>query len=64
MKTETIEIRKLIASDGMTLPNGEAYGKEVYLGKEDSPENWHEITDEEAERLQREKEEESISENR
>ena len=59
MKTETIEIRKLIASEGMTLTNGEAYGKEVYLGKEDSPDNWHEITDEEAERLQREKEEET-----
>lgn len=59
MKTETIEIRKLIASDGMTLTNGEAYGREVYLGKEDSPENWHEIPDEEAERLQREKEEET-----
>lgn len=59
MKTETIEIRKLIASEGMTLTNGEAYGKEVYLGKEDSPENWHEIPDEEAERLQREKEEET-----
>ena len=59
MKTETIEIRKLIASEGMTLTNGEAYDKEVYLGKEDSPDNWHEIPDEEAERLQREKEEET-----
>lgn len=40
----TIEIKKLTASDGMILTNGEAYGKEIYLGKNDSAENWHEIT--------------------
>lgn len=43
----TIELRKLIASDGMILTNGEAYGKEIYLGCNDKVENWHEITDEE-----------------
>ena len=43
----TITIRKLTATDGMVLTNGEAYGKEIYLGVNDSPENWHEITDEE-----------------
>lgn len=47
-----IEIRKLTADEGMTLTNGEAFGKEVYLGKNDSAENWHEITDAEAEELQ------------
>lgn len=52
MKLETIELRKLTASEGMTLTNGEAFGKEVYLGCNDKPENWHEITDEEAEKLQ------------
>lgn len=40
-----IEITKLTASEGHVLTNGEAYGKEVYLGKNDKPENWHEITD-------------------
>ena len=46
--TETeIKITKLTASQGHTLTNGEVYGKEIYLGKFDSPENWHEITDEE-----------------
>ena len=50
----TIEIKKLIASDGMTLTNGEAFSKEVYLGKNDSVDNWHEITDAEAERIQAE----------
>lgn len=49
-----IEIRKLTASEGMTLTNGEAFGKEIYLGKNDSAENWTEITDAEAEELQKE----------
>ena len=52
MKLETIELRKLIASEGMTLTNGEAYGKEIYLGCNDKPENWYEITEEEAEQIQ------------
>ena len=47
MILSTIELRKLEASDGMTLTDGEAYGKEIYLGKNDSPDNWYEITDEE-----------------
>ena len=33
----------------MVLTNGEAFGKVVYLGKNDSPENWQEITQAEAE---------------
>ena len=54
MITTTIEIRKLTAAEGMTLTNGEAYGKEIYLGCNDSAENWREIPDSEAERLQAE----------
>ncbi len=49
-----IELRKLTAAEGMTLTNGEAYGKEIYLGVNDKAENWYEITDEEAEKLQAE----------
>lgn len=41
----TIELRKLTAADGYVLTNGKAHGKEIYLGKNDSAENWHEITD-------------------
>ena len=52
MTTTTIEIIKLTAGEGMTLTNGEAFGKEIYLGCNDSPDNWYEITDEEAEVLQ------------
>ena len=54
MTQETIQLRKLTAAEGMTLYNGNAFGKEVYLGKNDSPENWWEITDAEAQRLQEE----------
>ncbi|MBQ0088990.1 MAG: hypothetical protein KBT27_06630 [Prevotellaceae bacterium] len=46
MTTETIEMRKLIASDGCVLTNGESYSKTVILGKFDSPENWKEIPEE------------------
>ena len=42
----------LKADEGMTLTNGEAFGKVVYLGINDSAENWHEITDEDAEEMQ------------
>lgn len=52
MTTETITITKLKADEGMTLTNGEAFGKEFYLGKGDMAENWHEITDAEYERIQ------------
>lgn len=49
---ETMSITKLTAADGMVLTNDEAYGKEIFLGKYDSPENWHEITDAEYEEIQ------------
>lgn len=53
MTKETVEITKLTASEGMTLTNGEAFGKTIFLGVNDNPENWHEITDAEAEELQK-----------
>ena len=40
------------ADEGMMLTDGNAFGTTVYLGKYDSIDNWHEITEEEAERLQ------------
>ena len=45
MTETTITLRKLAASAGHILTNGDVYGKEVYLGVNDSAENWHEITD-------------------
>lgn len=47
MKITSIELRKLTPTDGMILTNGETFSKEVYLGENDSPDNWHEITEEE-----------------
>lgn len=41
------ELRKIPANTGKVLTNGEVYSKEIYLGVNDSPENWWEITDEE-----------------
>lgn len=52
MTKTTIELVKLTASEGMTLTNGQAFSKELYLGCTDSPDNWWEITDEEAAKLQ------------
>ena len=60
MTQETIELRKLIASEGFVLTNGQAYGKTVYLGKNDRPENWREITEEEYSVIMAELEEEVL----
>jgi hypothetical protein len=45
MTETTITLRKLTASAGHILTDGDVYGKEVYLGVHDFAENWHEITD-------------------
>ena len=47
MITETITRIKLTASEGMTLTDGETYGKEIYLANTEKAENWYEITEEE-----------------
>lgn len=47
----------LKADEGMTLTNGEAFGKTIYLGINDDKGNWREITDIEAEELQKVEEE-------
>ena len=44
MKIETITQTVLRASEGHKLTNGTAYGESVVLGVGDSPDNWHEIT--------------------
>ena len=48
----TVELIKLTPSEGMVLTNGESYAeKVVYLGCNDSPDNWSEITVEEYEKI-------------
>lgn len=56
MEKTTIELTKLTASNGMMLTNGETYSKEVYLGIHDSADNWHEITEEEYNKIEQETE--------
>lgn len=52
MEKSMIEIVKLTASEGMMLTNGEVFSKEVYLGCKDSPENWWEITESQAQEME------------
>ena len=52
MKTETIKITHLHAAEGKRLTDGKTYAIDVYLAPGDSPENWHEIDEAEAARLQ------------
>lgn len=57
MKHDTVIINKIIADEGMWLTNGKGvYSKEVYLGKNDSAENWHEITEKEYQEALKEQE--------
>ena len=46
MRTNPIEIIVLEPEEGYTLTNGETYSKRVYLGRNDSPDNWWAIPDE------------------
>lgn len=39
----------LTAGPGMVFTNGCDYGKRIYLGSTDKPDNWHEIPEEEKE---------------
>ena len=64
MTTTTIELIKLTASEGTILTNGEAYGKEVYLGKNDSADNWHEISLKEYEEIIKANDDENLAEGR
>ncbi len=58
MKKQIIELTKVTATEGMWLTNGETHSKEIYLGCNDSIDNWHEITDAEYEEILKKQEEE------
>lgn len=53
MTKETVKMMKLTAAAGMTLTNGETFGKTIFLGVNDRADNWQEITDAEAEALRK-----------
>jgi hypothetical protein len=44
-----IENNILRADEGQLLTNGQTFGKIVYLGKNDSADNWHEVPEAEYE---------------
>jgi hypothetical protein len=53
MTKTKIELIKLEASEGMALTNGEVISfSEVYLGANDNPDNWHEISVDEAKAIE------------
>lgn len=52
----------LTAKEGYVYTNGETFSTVIRLGKNDSSDNWHEITEAEAERLQSEETEPSDNE--
>ena len=54
MKKETIKQIILTADEGMYLTNGETYGKTVVLPESANVDDWHEITEEEYEKIQKE----------
>lgn len=48
MRIETYTLTQLIADEGKTLTNGKRYAKEVYLGDNDSVDNWQEVDESQA----------------
>lgn len=47
MQTETITRKKLTASKGMYLTDGEVYGKEIFLSVGADTTRWREVTEDE-----------------
>ncbi len=62
MEIKTIKIIEIKANKGMVLTDGETYssvGGSIYLGVNDSPDNWREITEAEYNEIQKKNEEEA-----
>lgn len=64
METVKFEMIKLVASEGKFLANkdNDFYCREVYLGKGQTAENWHEISAEEAKAIDAAKEAKRLAE--
>ena len=45
MQTQQITVNKLIADEGKVLTDGTIYGREIFLGKGRSADEFHEITE-------------------
>ena len=59
MQTETINTTVLIADEGKILTDGEVYGRTIYLAKNRSADEFHEITEAEYEEVQKQNEAEA-----
>ena len=59
MKTTEIKTIKIEADEGKILTDGEVYGRTIYLAKNRSPEEFHEITEAEYEEIQKQNEAEA-----
>jgi hypothetical protein len=60
MEIKTIELKEVKAEEGKVLTNGETYssvGGSIFLGVNDSIDNWWEITEEEYAKILDEQEE-------
>ena len=51
----------LVAKEGYVYTNGETFSNVIRLGVNDKPENWYEITEEEANKILEEQQEIEIS---
>ena len=51
----TVKENKIAADNSMLLTNGKVYTKFLYLGVNDSADNWHEITEEEYKKIMAER---------
>lgn len=60
MKSETITTTVLKADEGKILTDGEIFGKMIYLAKSRNAEEFHEITEEEYEEIQKQNDEGGI----
>lgn len=56
MQTETIKTTVLKSDNGKILTDGTIYGRTIYLAKNRSPEEFHEITEAEYEEIQKQNE--------
>lgn len=59
MKTETLTVNVIKAEKGKILTDGNIYGRMIYLAKNRSPEEFHEITETEYEEIQKQNEAEA-----
>ena len=60
MNIGTITTTVLSASEGYILTDGEVYGRIIYLAKDRTPDEFHEITEEEYQEILKEQEESEV----